>query len=141
MSERTPLLKAQQLTEEQQRKKSLRKTYHIYGTSLTVLFLFAFLINWYRTYLPTPLSDAQARQLDDFPGSHAYNEYLSRFTAPHSANTRENGYMRDWLADIITDFQKDATERGVEMDVIGHDDSIEILEHKWFTPSKYLIRN
>lgn len=140
--ERTPLLKTQQpsltATEEQQRKKNYRKLYHLYGTSLSILFLFAFLINWYRTYLPPPLSDAQARRLDDFPGIHAYNEYLSHFNAPHSANTRENGVMRDWLATVVTDFQKDATKRGLQMDIVGHDDSVGIIEHNWFTPSKVL---
>lgn len=132
--ERTPLLRNS--SQPQQTRTHARKSYHIYGSSLGILFLFAIFINWYRTLLPTPLSDAQARQNDDFAGIHAYNEYLSRFVAPHSANTRENGVMRDWFATLVTDFQKDATDRGVPMDVIGYDPSRDIISHEWFTTSK-----
>lgn len=133
--ERTPLLRnANQNTSG----KSSKKSYHIYGSSLGILFLLTLFINWYRTLLPTPLSDAQARQTDNFAGIHAYNEYLSYFTSPHSANTRENGAMRDWFVSIVTGFQNDATERGLQMDVIGYDPSVDIIPQDWFTPSKLL---
>jgi hypothetical protein len=62
-------------------------------------------------------------------------------TTNHSPNTRENGYMREWLADIVTGFQKDATERGVPLDVIGHDETTQMLHHNWFTPSKAFFIN
>lgn len=127
--ERTPLIQPQQ-------KTNYKKTIHIYGTTIGFFFLFSLVIHWYRTFLPTPLSDVQAKFVDDFPGIHAYNEYLSHFTAPHSANTRENGVMRDWIVSVATDLQNDAISRGLKMDVIGNDDSKDVFAQDWFTPGK-----
>ncbi|KAI9470905.1 MAG: hypothetical protein EXX96DRAFT_491156 [Benjaminiella poitrasii] len=104
--------------------------------ALGILFLFSFIINAYRNVLPTPLTDEQAKALDDFSGVHAFDEYLSHFTAPHSANTRENAVMRDWIASVALDFQKVATERGLKMDVIGDDPSIDIIKQDWFTTNE-----
>lgn len=130
-NERTPLIQPQQ-------KNNLKKTIHIYGTTIGFLFLFSLVIQWYRTWLPTPLSDVQAKVVDDFSGIHAYNEYLSHFVAPHSANTRENGIMHDWIASVATSLQEDGISRGLKIDVIGNDDSKDIFAQDWFTPSKIL---
>lgn len=140
-TERTPLIQSSSSTrgENVPATKSRKRTYHTYGTSLGFLFLFSLFIHWYRTLLPTPLSDTQASQYDDFSGIHAYNEYLSHFTAPHSANTRENGIMRDWIASVATDLQKKATEHGVQMDVIAKDTSKDTIKQDWFTSSKYIF--
>lgn len=132
--ERTPLIRQNPSTSH-----SSKRLYHVYGMALGFLVLFAAFIHSFRTKLPTPLSDAQARELDDFSGIHAYNEYLSRFTAPHSANTRENGVMRDWLASVSYDMQKDATARGLQMDVIGNDTSEAVVPQDWFTDSKFFF--
>lgn len=136
MNERTPLIQSEGTTTSTT-KSTYKKTYHVYGVTLGFLFLFSFIINWYRTILPTPLSDVEARANDDFSGIHAYNEYLSHFTAPHSANTRENGVMRDFLANVAYDFQKEATAKGLKMDVIGHDTS-SVYSEDWIRPSKFL---
>ncbi|KAI8638434.1 hypothetical protein BD408DRAFT_423060 [Parasitella parasitica] len=135
-NEDTPLIRPSHLQEPLTAKNG-RKSYHVYGMSLGFLFLFAAFVHFYRTVLPTPLSDTQARELDDFSGIHAYNEYLTRFNAPHSANTRENGLMRDWIASVATDMQKEATARGLEMDVIGNDTSEAIIPQDWFTENEH----
>jgi hypothetical protein len=135
-AERTPLIQSTR-NERGPAKKSYKRTCHTYGTSLGFLFLFSLFIQWYRTLLPTPLSDVQAKQYDDFSGIHAFNEYLSHFTAPHSANTRENGVMRDWIASVATDLQKEATEHGVQMDIIAKDPSKDTIKQDWFTSSKF----
>ncbi|KAI8094094.1 hypothetical protein BDF21DRAFT_375030 [Thamnidium elegans] len=132
-NERTPLIEP----ENAPQNPSVKKTLHIYGPTLVFLVLFSLFIHSYRTVLPTPLSDVQARDADDFSGIHAYNEYLSHFIAPHSANTRENGVMRDWLVSVAKDLQQEATENGLKMDVIGHDDSIDIIKQDWFTPDEH----
>ena len=96
--------------------------------------------NFYRTVLPTPLSDAQAKEVDDFAGIHAYNEYLSHFTAPHSVNSRENEVMRGFLAGVALDLQKEATEKGLKMDVIDRDTSKDVFSESWYTPGKFIIK-
>ncbi|KAI7902528.1 uncharacterized protein BX663DRAFT_511374 [Cokeromyces recurvatus] len=131
-NERTPLIRSSKSSTD----SNYKRTYHVYGMAFGFLFLFSYFINYYRNVLPTPLSDAQAKALDDFPGMHAYDEYLSHFTAPHSANTRENAVMRDWIASVALDLQKVAIERGLKMDVIADDPSIDIIKHDWFTPNE-----
>lgn len=133
--ERTPLIRQQQQTEATP-ATPYKKTYHIYGTTLSFLFIFSFIIYFYRAVLPTPLSDTQAKELDDFSGIHAYNEYLSHFTAPHSCNSRENAVMRDFLAGVALDLQKEAAEKGLKMDVISHDPSIDVIPQDWHTTGK-----
>lgn len=136
--ERTPLIQ-QNHHQNPPTSRSNKKSYHVYGMALGFLFLFAAFIHSFRTKLPTPLSNTQAKELDDFSGIHAYNEYLSHFTAPHSANTRENGVMRDWLASVSLDMQKEATARGLQMDVIANDTSEAVIPQDWFSESKCLM--
>lgn len=139
-NEQTPLIARENTTpHEEEVPASLKRTLHIYGPMLVSLFLFSFFIHSYRAALPTPLSDVQAKQADDFSGIHAYNEYLTHFIAPHSANTRENGVMRDWLASVTTGLQQEALDKGLKLDVIGHDDSKDIIKQDWYTPSKLRI--
>jgi hypothetical protein len=140
-TERTPLIHSPRPTRDDRGpvSKSYKRTYHTYGTSLGFLFLFSLFVHWYRALLPTPLSDVQANQSDDFSGIHAYNEYLSHFTAPHSANSRENGVMRDWIASVATDLQQEATKNGVQVDVISKDTSKDTIKQDWFIPSKYIF--
>lgn len=136
-NERTPLIQQQEVPVT---KTSYKKTYHIYGTTIGFLLIFSFLIHFYRTVLPTPLSDAQAKEVDDFAGIHAYNEYLSHFTAPHSVNSRENEVMRGFLAGVALDLQKEATEKGLKMDVIDRDTSKDVFSESWYTPGKFIIK-
>ncbi|CEI88614.1 hypothetical protein RMCBS344292_02996 [Rhizopus microsporus] len=132
-NERTPLISQATATQ----RESLKRTYHVYGITLGFLFFFSFFVHWYRSTLPTPLSDVQANNADDFAGIHAYNEYLSHFTAPHSGNTRENGVMRDWIGSVALEFQKEATELGLKMDVIANDTSRDIIPSNWFTENEH----
>jgi hypothetical protein len=114
-----------------------RKSFHIYASTLGSLLLLSILIHWYRTILPTPLSDAQAKQVDGFAGIHAYNEYLSHFNAPHSANSRQNGYMRDWISTIAEELQEEAAQKGVVVDVIGKDASKLAFRQDWFKQQEF----
>ncbi|KAI8981705.1 hypothetical protein BDF20DRAFT_817440 [Mycotypha africana] len=118
-------------------RKDYKRTYRLYGIALTALLLFSYFIHGYRTVLPTPLSDAQARDRHDFAGYHAYNEYLTHFTAPHSANTRENGVMRDFIASVAYGFQAEATKRGLTMDVVGNDTTEIAVQQDWFVPNEH----
>ncbi|OBZ88842.1 Vacuolar membrane protease [Choanephora cucurbitarum] len=126
-NERTPLIRR----ESEVPRTSLKRTYHVYGVTLSFLFLFSLFVHWFRAILPTPLSDIQASKLDDFAGIHAYNEYLSHFEAPHSANTRENGVMKDWIVSVVTGLQQGADH--VKIDIIGNDTSADVISHDWFT--------
>lgn len=85
-----------------------------------LLMLITFIYN-VRSTLPTPLSDVQARQLNDFPGIHCYNEYLSHFNQPHSANQKNNQVIKDWIVQLARDFKVEATENGIDMDIIAED--------------------
>ena len=129
-NERTPLIRR----ESEVPRTNLKRTYHVYGVTLSFLFLFSLFVHWFRAILPTPLSDIQASKLDDFAGIHAYNEYLSHFEAPHSANTRENGVMKDWIVSVVTGLQQGADH--VKIDIIGNDTSADVISHDWFTNSK-----
>ncbi|GAN08298.1 Zn-dependent exopeptidase [Mucor ambiguus] len=134
--ERTPLV-PQNHRQDPSTAKSSKRSFHVYGMALGFLVFFAAFIHSFRTKLPTPLSDTQANELDDFSGIHAYNEYLSHFTAPHSGNTRENGVMRDWLASVSQDLQKEATARGLQMDVIANDTSEAVIPQSWFNENEH----
>lgn len=127
--ERTPLI-SPNLESSQE---SMKRTYHVYGTMLGFLFFFCCVIHWYRSLLPTPLSDAQANEMDDFSGIHAYNMYLSHFTAPHPSNSRENAVMKNWLGSVATELQQEAASRGLKVDVIANDSSRDIIPQKWFS--------
>lgn len=93
----------------------------IYSYVFGFIFLLIISVVYIRNTLPTPLSDIEARELNDFPGIHCYNEYLSRFTAPHSANQRENGYIKDWIVDLAQGFKQEATKNGINMEIIADD--------------------
>ncbi|KAI9261141.1 hypothetical protein BY458DRAFT_439657 [Sporodiniella umbellata] len=117
----------------------MKRTYHVYGIALGFLFLFSYFVHWYRTSLPLPLSDAQAIEQDDFAGVHAYNEYLSHFTAPHPPNSRENGVMKDWLGSVALELQKEAENRGLSMDVIAEDPSRTVIPDGWFNENEHWV--
>ncbi|CAO3658539.1 unnamed protein product [Rhizopus stolonifer] len=134
-NEHIPLISRERSTIQE----SMKRTYHVYGITLGFLFLFTCFISWYRSSLPIPLSDAQAKKLDDFPGVHAYNEYLSHFTAPHPANSRENAVMKDWLGSLAIDLQKEAISRGLTMDVITNDSSRDVIPRGFFSDNEHWI--
>ncbi|KAI8985416.1 hypothetical protein BDB01DRAFT_788149 [Pilobolus umbonatus] len=131
--EYTPLLKPLR-----NRLTTKKRSLLLYGTSLFSLFAFSILISWYRNILPTALSDFEAKKYDDFSGLHAYNEYLSHFTTPHSVNSRENGVIRDWLLSLAKDFQAEASEKGVQVDVISPQ-TTDIVSSNWTGGGNYWV--
>jgi hypothetical protein len=111
----------------------------IYSYVFGILFLLvAFIVN-IRSTLPTPLSDVQARQLSDFPGIHCYNEYLSRFNTPHSANQKDNGALKDWIVQLARDFKVQATQNGIVMEVIEDDPTDLVSKRNKFSTGKLKI--
>ncbi|KAI8361714.1 hypothetical protein BD560DRAFT_404498 [Blakeslea trispora] len=135
MNERTSILQQR----SQVTKTTAKRTYHVYGVTLGFLFLFSLFVHWYRAILPTPLSDIEAKKIDGFAGIHAYNEYLSHFKAPHSANTRENGVMKNWIVSVVKDLQRDALANQINMDVIANDTSRDVIAHNWFNENEQWV--
>lgn len=115
-------------------KRSTSKLIYAYVFGLTFL-LVAFVSN-VRNTLPTPLSDIEARELNDFPGIHCYNEYLSRFTAPHSANQKENGKIKEWIVELAREFKKEATHNGIDMEIISDDPTDLVSKRNKFSTGK-----
>jgi hypothetical protein len=108
----------------------------IYSYVFGILFLLVTLIVTIRGTLPTPLSDAQALELNDFPGIHCYNEYLSRFNTPHSANQKDNGILKDWIVQLARDFKVEATQNGVTMEIIEDDPTDLVSKRDKFSTGK-----
>ncbi|KAI8374612.1 uncharacterized protein BYT42DRAFT_646560 [Radiomyces spectabilis] len=134
--ERTPLIRRTETpTREDERFKEFRlpnKVARAYSVLFGCLLVFALLIHIVPRILPIPLSDTEANRHGEFPGLHAYNEYLSHFTAPHSVNSRENGVMKEWLASLAYDFQAEAHANGLQMDVIANDTTKKVLKESWY---------
>ncbi|CAO3628802.1 unnamed protein product [Mucor hiemalis] len=116
-------------------KRSTSKLIYAYIFGLT--FLLVAFVTHVRNTLPTPLSDIEARELNDFPGIHCYNEYLSRFTAPHSANQKENGKIKDWIVDLAKEFKKEATDNGIDMEIISDDPTDLVSKRNKFSTEEY----
>lgn len=133
-NEETPLLS--RLVTTTARKSNSKLIYSYVLGSLLLLFIF---VSSTRNTLPTPLSDIEARHLKDFPGIHCYNEYLSRFTAPHSANQRENGHIKDWIVKLAKEFKEEATENGIDMEIIENDPTDLVSKRNKFSTGKNKI--
>jgi hypothetical protein len=134
-SEETPLL-AQTATAPRIKKSTTRLVYsYVFG----LLFLLVVFIYNVRNTLPTPLSDAQAREQDDFSAIHCYNEYLAKFTEPHCANSKENENLKEWIVNVAHDLQPEATANGVEMEIIGNDTTLDIRRRNKFSQGKCVL--
>ncbi|KAI8877788.1 hypothetical protein K501DRAFT_288222 [Backusella circina FSU 941] len=132
-SEETPLL-AQ--TSPPIKKKTTRLVYsYVFG----LLFLLLVFIHNVRSTLPTPLSDAQAREQDDFSAIHCANEYLAKFTEPHCANSRENENLKEWIVKVAHEFEPEAKANGVEMEIIGNDTTLNIRRRNKFSQEEYWV--
>lgn len=131
-NEETPLLS--RIIDTPPVKRSNTKLIYSYVLGFTLL-LIAF-VSSIRNTLPTPLSDIEARELNDFPGIHCYNEYLSRFTVPHSANQKENGYIKEWIVDTAREFEKEAIENGINMEIIANDPTDLVSKRNKFSTGK-----
>lgn len=130
--ETTPLLN-RIIDEPPQRKHATKLVYsYIFGFAL-LLFI---LVNSIRDTLPTPLSDIEARELDDFPGIHCYNEYLSRFNKPHSANQKDNLQLKNWIVDLAYDFKKEAVANNIVMEIIDDDPTDLVSRRNKFSTGK-----
>ncbi|KAI7888595.1 uncharacterized protein EV154DRAFT_604675 [Mucor mucedo] len=133
-NEETPLLS--RLIETPVKKPSTNFTFvRVVGFILLLVLSVASI----RNTLPTPLSDTEARELNDFPGIHCYNEYLSRFTAPHSANQRENGYIKDWIVELAQGFKQEATQNGIHMEIIADDPTDLVSKRNKFSTEEYWL--
>lgn len=113
-----------------------QNTRRIYSAVLGFILVLIIFVSCIRNTLPTPLSDIEARELNDFPGIHCYNEYLSRFIAPHSANQRENGYIKDWIVELAQGFQQEAIKNGIKMEIIADDPTDIVSKRNKFSTGK-----
>ncbi|KAI8369733.1 hypothetical protein BD560DRAFT_435134 [Blakeslea trispora] len=134
-NETTPLLSRE--AEPLRHKKNTPKL--IYGYVFGVLLVFVTLVYSIRSTLPTPLSDVEARKSNDFPGVHCYNEYLSHFNAPHSANQKGNAEIKDWIVKLAHEFKAEATENGIEMDIVDEDPTDLVTKLNKFSTEEYWL--
>lgn len=134
IEETTPLLSRIIDTPAVPEQKNTTKLIYSYVFGFLLL-LIAFIYN-VRSTLPTPLSDIQGRELNDFPGIHCYNEYLSHFNQPHSANQRNNQVIKDWIVQLAHEFKIEATENGIDMEIIADDPTDSISKRNKFSSGK-----
>lgn len=138
VTEQTPLLQ-RQYPEPASRasfgatKRATTLGYFLLFGSLILLSIVAYGI---RTPLPPALSDTAAVAADGFAGQHAYDEYLSKLTEPHSVNSRGNIIVKDWLVSLAKEFQVEAAMNGIRVDVVANDSISAIFQQNWFNDSK-----
>ncbi|CAO3650232.1 unnamed protein product [Mucor fragilis] len=137
LQETTPLLSRIVDTPHVPEQKNTTKLIYSYVFGLLLL-LVTFIYN-IRSTLPTPLSDVQARELNDFPGIHCYNEYLSHFNQPHSANQRNNQVIKDWIVQLAHEFKVEATANGVPMEIIEDDPTDLVSKRNKFSTDEYWL--
>ncbi|KAL7334748.1 hypothetical protein PS15p_200331 [Mucor circinelloides] len=135
VEETTPLLSRIVDTPHVPEKKNTTKLIYSYVFGLLLL-LVVFIYN-IRSTLPTPLSDVQARELNDFPGIHCYNEYLSHFNQPHSANQRNNQVIKDWIVQLAHEFKMEAAANGVHMEIIEDDPTDLVSKRNKFSTDEF----
>lgn len=132
-NEETPLLSRENTPRI---NKTIKTPKLIYSYVFGFLFLFTLFIYTVRNTLPTPLSDVEAQQKNSFPGIHCYNEYLSHFNIPHSANQRANGYLKDWIVQVARGLKQEAIQNGIDMEIIANDTTNLISKRNKFTTGK-----
>ncbi|KAI8987084.1 hypothetical protein BDB01DRAFT_849233 [Pilobolus umbonatus] len=135
VNEETPLLSVSNDTSNS--KKRINHTRFIYAFIFGTIYVLLMYVYYIRQTLPTPLSDAQATALNDFPGIHSYNEYLSHFTAPHSANQKNNGEIKDWIVQLAYEFKQTADINDIVMDIIDNDTTNLVSKRNKFNPNEY----
>ncbi|KAI8394077.1 uncharacterized protein BYT42DRAFT_553259 [Radiomyces spectabilis] len=133
ISEQTPLLGGPSVAAA----KPAKPKWKVYAVLLGFLVILTTWVYNVRRHLPVPLSDPEARSNDDFPGIHCYNEYLSKFTEPHSANQRNNVVMNEWIASLVKGFQKDASANNVTMEAILRDPTTIISKRNKLSQDEY----
>ncbi|KAG0168600.1 hypothetical protein DFQ28_000616 [Apophysomyces sp. BC1034] len=133
ISERTPLLPPHSPAPTQSRKRTLQ-IYALFFGFLAVLVLSVYSI---RGKLPQPLSDSEAYGSNDFAGIHSYNEYLSKFQAPHPATTRENAAIQSWLISLARNFQAEGAAKGIRVDLIDDDPTRLVAKRDRFASDEY----
>lgn len=132
-NEETPLLSRENAPRI---NKTIKTPKLIYSYIFGFLFLFTLFIYTVRNTLPTPLSDVEAQKKNSFPGIHCYNEYLSHFNIPHSANQRANGYLKDWIVQVAQDLKQEAIQNGIDMEIIANDTTNLVSKRNKFTTGK-----
>ncbi|KAI8334000.1 hypothetical protein BC941DRAFT_433564 [Chlamydoabsidia padenii] len=89
--------------------------------------------------MPVPLGDAEAAQTNGFPGIHAYNEYLTRFYAPHPSNSRENERIKNWIVDLCGELKVKAEANGIQVETVADDPTKITLPQNWFTKGEQWV--
>ncbi|KAI9300402.1 hypothetical protein BJ944DRAFT_170883 [Cunninghamella echinulata] len=89
--------------------------------------------------MPTPLNDVEATKINGFAGLHAFNTYLTQFHTPHPPNSRENGRLYHWLGSLVQEFQLEAKQNNVQLDIITKDDTKVSIKQDWFTTEEYWV--
>ncbi|KAI8975297.1 hypothetical protein BDF20DRAFT_836713 [Mycotypha africana] len=137
-NERTPLLSS--IVDRHSGTPLQRKTRkQIYLYVFGFLFILISLVYTIRNTLPTPLSDVEASKYNSFPGIHSYNEYLSHFNTPHSANQRGNEEMKEWIIQLAREFKVEASKRGIPMEIIEEDPTDLVSKRNKFTSDEYWL--
>ncbi|KAI8350607.1 hypothetical protein EDC96DRAFT_567382 [Choanephora cucurbitarum] len=134
-NETTPLLSRSH--EPLRHQKNTSKL--IYGYVFGVLLIFVTFIYSIRSTLPTPLSDIEASKVNGFPGVHCYNEYLSHFNMPHSANQKGNIQIKDWIVKLAHELKVEATSHGIEMEIVEQDPTDLITKRNKFSTEEYWL--
>ncbi|KAL0085964.1 hypothetical protein J3Q64DRAFT_1739498 [Phycomyces blakesleeanus] len=138
LTERTPLLPRHSTQVEGEEPLHKNKTVQTYAFTFGFLFFISLWVLSIRSVLPVPQSDTDARaSLDVFSGLHSYNEYLSKFNMPHSANQRGNAVIKDWLVELAYDFQAKGVAKGLQVDVIANDTTPLVFNKNKFGPNEY----
>lgn len=121
-----------------QNNKSSCRTFKYYFYLFGFLILFGFYLQCFQERMPTPLNDVEANQINGFAGLHAFNNYLTQFHTPHPPNSRENGRLYHWLGSLVQEFQLEAKQNNVQVDIITEDDTKVSMKHDWFTTGIYI---
>ncbi|KAI7902512.1 uncharacterized protein BX663DRAFT_486809 [Cokeromyces recurvatus] len=136
-NETTPLLSRIAETPEIPHKKSSPKL--IYSYIFGILYLLIIFVYYIRNTLPIPLSDVEAREQNDFPGIHCYNEYLSHFNSPHSANQKGNIEIKNWIVNLANEFKLEAKQNGIDMEIIDNDPTVLVSKRNKFINDEYWL--
>ncbi|KAI8334312.1 hypothetical protein BC941DRAFT_432655 [Chlamydoabsidia padenii] len=136
VTENTPLLATRQ-DEEPPIVRPIRHPWNAYFWIFGSLALLVSFIYNYRLTLPRPLSQVEAMEQDDFSGLHSYNQYLSHFNTPHSANQQGNTEMYHWISNELEQFAKVAQQNDIKVDLITNDTTRLVVKRDRYSQGEY----
>ncbi|CAO3640157.1 unnamed protein product [Cunninghamella echinulata] len=114
------------------RKNPFKAYLYIFGS---LLFLILFIAS-FRSTLPRPYSLVEAGD-DEFSGIHSYNEYLSHFKQPHSANQYHNTDIYEWIIKQVKNMAETAKENNINVDLITNDTVNLVTQRDKYSEGEY----